>query len=215
MNDFQKKDFFTRIAAIGEVFGKEVSPFTLGVYWEALRDIPWESFTKACGILVRSAKFFPRPVEFIEAVTPDTKGRAVIAFDRVCEAISSHGTYRSVVFDDPAIHAAIESMGGWMKLGEAEDTVWVRKEFERFYEVHHKRISANGPFGVSQVLVGRAEIANIAAGKKVAEPIMIGDPETTHRWIEAAKGHAGQALIGAPKKEEEKCQSLKPRPVLR
>ena len=42
--------------------------------------------------------------------------RAALAWGKVLEAMSSVGAYSDVVFDDPAIHAAIEDCGGWVKI---------------------------------------------------------------------------------------------------
>jgi len=69
----------------------------------------------------------------------DTEDRSLLAWDRVLEAIREHGGYQTVKFDDPAIHAAIRSCGGWVALCEQpteQMVTWTKKAFCDSYRAH-------------------------------------------------------------------------------
>jgi len=184
-------EFILRIAALGEIFGKEIGKLTLKAYWSALEDLTWQEFETACNHLLKTAKFFPRPVEFREAVLPDPKAAAALAYDRTIEALGLVGCWKSVVFDDPCIMLVAESMGGWVALGEKHADEWLRKEFERLYLVHGKRIAVEGPAGVPSRLPGRIEYANAQSKFSGQKPdvVFIGDRAKYEAWL---------ALAGAP-----------------
>ena len=116
--------------------------------------------------------------------------------------ISSHGTYRSLVFDDPTIHAVIESLGGLAKVGETVTNDFFRREAERLYQVYSRRIQANGVVGIPTVLIGRIESAN-AKGKFsgiVEDPVMIGDRNKIIGWTKkATPGEICQSKTGSIK----------------
>ncbi len=70
---------------------------------------------------------------------PAEQDRSLLAWDRVLEAIREHGGYQTVKFDDPAIHAAIRSCGGWVALCEQETEqmiTWTKKAFCDAYRAH-------------------------------------------------------------------------------
>ena len=70
---------------------------------------------------------------------PAEQDRSLLAWDRVLEAIREHGGYQTVRFDDPAIHAAIRSCGGWVALCEQpteQMVTWTKKAFCDAYRAH-------------------------------------------------------------------------------
>lgn len=70
---------------------------------------------------------------------PAEQDRSLLAWDRVLEAIREHGGYQTVRFDDPAIHAAIRSCGGWVVLCEQpteQMITWTKKAFCDAYRAH-------------------------------------------------------------------------------
>ena len=58
--------------------------------------------------------------------------RAMLAWGKAIDAASRVGAYTDVVFDDPAIHAAIEDMGGWPKFcrGDVKDLSYLQHRFD-------------------------------------------------------------------------------------
>ena len=70
---------------------------------------------------------------------PSLDQRGQLAWDAATKAISSHGYYQSVDFQDRRINATINSLGGWCRFCEASDDAeefskWVRHRFLETYQ---------------------------------------------------------------------------------
>ena len=63
-----RKTFNEVMAVMGEVFGQESSPEKLRIYWAVLKaDLDDDGLRRASETLLRTAKFFPKPAEILEA----------------------------------------------------------------------------------------------------------------------------------------------------
>ncbi len=187
MNQQHFPEFVARVAAIGELFGKELSQAVMQIYWETLKDLSLADFQTATNIVVKSSKFMPRPAELREAVLPDLKSVAALAYDRLIRAVSEVGTYKSVTFDDPVLNCVVDSLGGWIALGEKTPDEWLRKEAERLYQVYAKRIASGGVAGVPVRLVGRLEMTNSRGRLDLVDPpVVIGDQGAAKKWLALA-----------------------------
>lgn len=163
------------ILAIGEMFDKEISDVLRQLYWNSLEPFTDEQCKKAFNEIILSSRFFPKPVDIIEAIRGTQGNRATEAWIQTLNAIRRIGTYQSVKFDDPVIHAVIEHMGGWPEMGNmlVDEEKWKQKEFERLYPIMEAR--GNLP----DYLPGREEISNTSKGyiEHITPPIMIGGKE--------------------------------------
>ncbi len=95
-----------------------------------------EDIKLAANQIARTATFFPKPVDFRDAIVGDVDTKAVLSWEKVMKAKSSVGSYGSVKFDDPVIHSVISMMGGWVSLCRLEgfdSEKWLRVEFEKSY----------------------------------------------------------------------------------
>lgn len=54
------------MAALAEVFGKQLSPQLTDIYWQALKGMPIEQFQEAGASWIRHGKHFPKPAELTE-----------------------------------------------------------------------------------------------------------------------------------------------------
>jgi len=61
----------------------------------------------------------PKPADIIRAIKGNSQTQSLQAWSKVEDAIRLVGPYRSVVFDDLAIHGVLQEMGGWVKLCQA------------------------------------------------------------------------------------------------
>lgn len=156
------RDGFTKVLRmLAATYDKEASVDFIEAYWLALEDLSLDDIKFAANEALRRLEWMPRPAylrKIIGDVEPDH--RAAIAWQVVRKALSQHGTYTSVDFDDPVINASIRNMGGWVALGQksGEDfEVWTRKEFERIYQsIYHTGITEEA----GAYLVGIAEHQN-------------------------------------------------------
>lgn len=129
------------IAALALAFGKESPTAMLLGYAMGLDDISTPDLKRAVQRAMKECKFMPVPMELRElAGIASGSHRAALAFDIFANAVSNHGGYASVTFDDPLINATVRNLGGWERccnVGAEEDIskfdVWLRKEFERVY----------------------------------------------------------------------------------
>ena len=213
MTDKDYPEFLKTMVALAEILGpKELSETMLTLYWRVLKDLPTQQFKRAVEIVAKTAKFFPKPSELLAAVTPDMASMSVMALERVLRAVDSKGTYSSVAFDDPAIHATIESMGGWTEFGKRELDEWFRKDFAKYYEIHYKRVASGSLEGIQPVLIGIIDSENFKKTGGSMSFSVIGDEKKYLAWTEAAskqKTLAGKMTLqieakGLGRKAEEK-----------
>lgn len=117
---------------------------------------------------------------------------------KVEKAMDEHGAYATVVFDDPAIHATIQSLGGWVKAcrqTEYEFTWW-KKDFRERYQMIEQR---GLPPDVPLKLFGIFDQTNLPMGRPPQTPQMIGDPGKIRAWI---------ARVEEPRSLEERAALL-------
>lgn len=130
-----------RLLGLAEYFGKELSPATLDVYLEAFQAYDDRDIVNACTYVVKTLKFFPRVADFVEIIEGDPESKSAVAWRTLIKAIEDHGGYYSVRFDDGAIMAAVEAMGGWIQLCGLTytDLKFRQKEFDSLYRQFLRR----------------------------------------------------------------------------
>lgn len=136
-------------------YGKDVSHFTLEVWWDACKRFDFEQVAAAMRKHAADpdrGQFAPKVADIVRALGGTSTDRAALAWGKVLEAMSSVGAYQDVVFDDPAIHAVIEDMGGWPKVCRT-DTAELSYLQHRFQEAH-KAYTDRGAFEFPRRLAG-------------------------------------------------------------
>lgn len=138
MEASDRNEFSTVMRLLAATYDKEATMDVIEAYWGALKDLPLADIQHASQTARMRMEWMPRPAHLRKLagdVEPDH--RAAIAWQAVRQALSQHGTYQSVNFDDPVINATIRNLGGWVELGQKDEKdfeVWTRKEFERIYQ---------------------------------------------------------------------------------
>ena len=96
-------------------YGKDASNFVLDLWWNACSGFDIEQIATAlqqhCTDPERG-QFAPKVADIARVLSGTTTERAAMAWGAVHGAMSSVGAYTDVVFDDPAVHAVIEDLGG-------------------------------------------------------------------------------------------------------
>lgn len=156
---------------------QDVSTFALTVWWEACKPFEFEQVSKALSahaVCPERGRFAPMPSDVVRVLQGTMVDRSLIAWGKLLDAMQRVGAYESVVFDDGAIHAAVEDMGGWTATcrSRAEDLPHLQR---RFCELH-RAYSARPDIPYPPKLIGEAEAQNRMAGKRVAAPKLVGDP---------------------------------------
>lgn len=158
---------------LAEGLGTDMTAVKYKFYFAALSDLNLEDIKLAANQIARTATFFPKPVDFRNALAGDTDTKAVIAWEKVIRAKSSVGSYGSVKFDDPIIHSVVSMMGGWVavcRMEEFDSEKWQRIEFEKSYKALSKTNMQH-----PEHLLGSNDIDNKANGyvDRIKEPTLI------------------------------------------
>jgi hypothetical protein len=162
---------------------QSVSPFSLSVWWQACSPFELEQVAKALtahAIDADRGRFAPMPADIVRQLQGTQVDRSLLAWGKVYDAIRAVGAYRSVAFDDPAIHAAVEDMGGWPTLCRSQVDELPHMQ-RRFCDLHRAYSARGEPDRYPPRLVGEHEAANERAGKAVEPPVLVGDPALAER----------------------------------
>ncbi|MGM7969266.1 hypothetical protein ACS77P_00230 [Yersinia enterocolitica] len=85
MNDTEKPKFAQSMAAIGEIYGREISEVMVGIYWNALKIYENAEVQKAFQGHTRdtdNGQFFPKPADLIRHIEGSKDGRALLAWSK-------------------------------------------------------------------------------------------------------------------------------------
>jgi hypothetical protein len=196
MLQIDKPELARLVTDVLAYYGKPVSEFTLSVWWQACQPFTLEQVRK--GLTAHATnpdggQFAPKVADLVRILSGTHTDRAALAWGKVHEAMSAVGAYQDVIFDDAAIHAAVEDCGGWPKMCRTE-----MKELSylqhRFCE-SHKAYTGRGTFGYPRRLSGdrSPDSEYERKGLPPPRPAIVGDRERARLVNEG--GGAGKALI--------------------
>lgn len=180
MRPNEMPNFSALLTDVMAYYGKDTSQFMLQVWWTACQRFDYQQVSTA---LQRHAtdpdrgQFAPKVADIIRVLDGTTTDRAALAWGKVLEAMSSVGAYTDVVFDDPAIHAAVEDLGGWPRVCRCE-----LKELSylqhRFQEAH-RAYTGRGQFDYQRRLPGdrSPDYEFERRGLPLPRPALIGDAQ--------------------------------------
>jgi Domain of unknown function (DUF6475) len=171
------------IKLIGDVmayYRQPVSEFVLTVWCNACQPFTLEQVSKALTAHVTDpehGQFAPKIADMVRILAGTHTDRAAMAWGKTLEAMARVGAYTDVVFDDPAIHAAVEDLGGWSKLCRTE-TAELSYTQHRFC-TSHKAYTGRGTFDYQRRLSGdrSPDSDYLKKGLPLPKPALIGDPE--------------------------------------
>ncbi len=159
-------------------YGQTVSPFALGVWWQACQGVDLAQVRRALTAHAMDpdrGQWAPKPADIVRQLKGTQADRSLIAWGKVMDAVKRVGAYRSVVFDDGAIHAAIEDMGGWPNVcrTKEDELPFLQRRFTDLHRAYSMRPDVSFPGR----LMGEHEAQNRQLGFKVQAPLLVGDPE--------------------------------------
>lgn len=159
-------------------YGQTVSPFALGVWWQACQGVELSQVRRALtahAMDPERGQWAPKPADIVRQLKGTQADRSLIAWGKVMDAIKRVGAYQSVVFDDGAINAAIEDMGGWPNTcrTKEDELPFLQRRFTDLHRAYSARPDAAFP----SRLMGEHEAQNRQLGFPVRSPVLIGDAE--------------------------------------
>lgn len=180
MRPDEKREFVALVTDAMAYYRQATSEFTLAVWSQACQAYTLEQVRKAMTAHAMDpdrGQYPPKVADIVRQLSGTTTDRAALAWGKALEAMQRVGAYTDVVFDDPAIHACIEDLGGWPKVCRAEtkDLGYMQ---HRFCE-SHRAYTGRGQFEYPRRLIGdrSPDEAYARKGIKPPSPALIGDPE--------------------------------------
>lgn len=153
------------VVATAEALGTQISAQRVAIYFEDLCDLDIDVIVRAFAQHRRESEFFPSIAKIRNLVLGDPKDLAVLAWDRYVAAVRHIGSYESVDFSDPVMHAVIDALGGWQTQAErlpditmqADAFGYQRHEFIERYRAYGRKL----PGRTRPYLPGIFELTNI------------------------------------------------------
>lgn len=144
MDTSDHTEFRQRLIGLAEVFDAKMSPQRVALYFEALRDLPFDAVVTALSRAVQTCTFLPRPAELRTLVLGDDEDHAEAGWMAMRAAFHTVGAYASLATSDPALGETITALfGTWPHACSQEFSpeMWSskRKEFGRIYRVLRDR----------------------------------------------------------------------------
>jgi hypothetical protein len=196
MNKSDSRAFTLLWTAMAEQYGKTVSDAAQAMAFASLERYSLDDIRRAISAHIAdpiNGRFIAKPADLVLHIAGDPESRSLLAWSKVEDAIGSVGPYRSVVFDEPSIMAALDDMGGWIELCNIKDDElpFKRNEFVKRYKGYVNRPAVSHP----AKLVGISESHNMQHAPKFKTiPVLIGDPDRA-LLVHQAGSQAGPKAI--------------------
>lgn len=132
--DFKK--FMALLALVADTYSQpRLSEDAVKLYFKVLSDYSLDEVSQAIMEHIKQSPYMPKPADVIRILDGTVEDRASEAWYHVLKAMQQYGHYESVQFDNPAIHYAIERMGGWQKLCQLteEELPFRERDFIKHY----------------------------------------------------------------------------------
>ena len=162
MNPADNQRFSAVMMGLSEIFGGNLSPVGLKLFFTTLKRFDIEQVEKAAYSILETRQFtkMPTPADFVEAIEGKVEDVGALEALDVLQKIKSVGSYESVKFSDPVTMAVIDRrFGGWPRVCELEEEneKWFLRDFASAY----LSISKGGVVPKLTHLPGRIEIQNM------------------------------------------------------
>ena len=160
-----------------DIYDKPVSDGALDIVFSALSRFELIDIAKAIEIHVNdteNGRFPIMPAHIVANIEGAGQERAAVAWDKLSKAVLEIGPYQDVVFDDAAIHAIVETEGGWLTVCSMtdDDFKYFQNRFSKLYLTYVTRREFKYP----RLLKGIANAQNSGKLDAQGAPIPINKP---------------------------------------
>lgn len=179
MNSQDQEKFYKIWQAAWETCGRTISPAGMRLAFRALEQYPIHDVSNAVIAHMHdpsTGQFPPKPADIIRHIEGSPEDRAVLAWTKVVNAIERHGPYARLVFDDPAIHAALDG-GMWASLCNAptyRDLEFRQKDFVAAYKANIGVESGYPPVLCAKPLENQPDILFIGDQDRAEQVLLAG-----------------------------------------
>lgn len=162
--------------------GKTVESIMPSLF-EGLRQYDFTEVEDATKRYCRGNRFFPMLADIVGLIEGNDTEKALKLWTLVVRAIENIGHWHNVRFPVPAVHAAIENMGGWVWLATHltyDNAPFLQKEFERHIisALRHPATVGNRPYlpGIDENARNERsrplEVIDALTGETVSQPAL-------------------------------------------
>lgn len=218
MNNSDIDRFTSAIGGMARTLNSQADEALFYGYSMGLDDLPIEVIERAVITAMRTCSYMPTVVELRKlSGEVSSADRAIVAWGVFEGAVIQHGSYKSVCFDDPVIHATVRNHGGWERccqLPESEFDKWLRQDFLKTYTA---LCSTGISHEAAQPLIGSHEANNRMNGylDQVKPPLQITTGLPAHKNLRLIGGQPSRPALPAPSTtdltagigEEKSCNS--------
>lgn len=189
MLDTDRQRFMTLLGGVHDFYGKELTKFAGDVWWRCCAGSDFEQVSKAFSNHLSDAErgqWMPKPADLVRQLDGTQSDRSRRAWGKVLEAAQRVGAYTSVAFDEPAIHAAVEDVGGWIALCRTgmDELPHIERRFCAAYRAY---IAPGTLVQWQPVLLGETALNNRLAGFPEPSPVLVGDAGAAKQTIDSGK----------------------------
>lgn len=209
MRTQDKVKFAELLAGVMAVHSKNVTQMLLDIWWNAMQRYDLDQVREAFNQQTMdpdSGQFCPKPADIVKQLQGTHGDRAMLAWGKVFDAIGCVGPHRSVQFDDAAIHACIDDLGGWIQICKItmDELPFLQKRFCDTYRAYSRRPRHEYP----KTLIGLSDLQNASSKVPIEPPppTLIGDPETARQVALLATGGRKHAVITLGKLLQEQAK---------
>lgn len=178
MKSSDRKAFADLITDVMAYYRQDASPFTIQLFWNACQNFELEQVSAAMQTHCTDAEhgvYPPKVADIVRVLSGTPADRSALAWGKVLDTMMRVGAYSDVVFDDPAIHAAIEDCGGWVKIcrSSMDELSYLQHRFCQ----SHQAYTRSGSFSYPRLLIGdrSPDHEYEVRGLPVPRPAVIGD----------------------------------------
>jgi hypothetical protein len=144
MKHEDKPKFKNLLTDVMGFYKQDVSVFALSIWWQSCESFDFEQVAKAMTAHAMDAdkgNFHPKPADIVRQLAGTATDRSMLAWGKAMDAASRVGAYTDVVFDDQAIHAVVEDLGGWPKFCRTEtaELSYLQHRFTEAYRAYAGR----------------------------------------------------------------------------
>lgn len=180
-----KRQLYALLKNVHSFYKADLSTFAAQVWWSALQNYSIEQIQSAFtahAVDPKEGRFMPKPADIVRVLQGTHEERALVAWGSVMQAMERHGSWSSVAFDDPVIHAVITDLGGWTTLCQTkyEELPFVQKRFCDAFRAY----AVKGVQSYPPLLLGNADRENLRMGYPTTSPVLIGDASKAKLVIE-------------------------------
>lgn len=140
------KKFAIALGGLATTLGEPMSVNRIEGYCAVLSEYEEDALVDACAVFMKTSKWMPRPVEFVDLIErgevrgSNSEHDAMLAWSDLQKIWTDVSDISEMVASDGRIAAGVEALGGWFAMVHSgEDPKWQRRAFVSAYQGQHYR----------------------------------------------------------------------------